>query len=80
MIHQIRETSAAISISGSTGQGGMCRCPQGRICPNNIQDIAEAVFVEIAQVSQRSGGTAQYGVLPFWRISPVYDIRGKSSP
>ena len=66
------ETSAAISISGSTGQGGMVVVPKAAL-PDNIKDVAEAVFVEIAQVSNVPEVPPNTG-FTILEHSPVYDI------
>ncbi|MYG21682.1 MAG: hypothetical protein F4168_04735, partial [Gemmatimonadetes bacterium] len=66
------ETSAAISISGSTGQGGMVVVPKAAL-PDNIQDIAEAVFVEIAQIANVPEVPPNTG-FTILDHSPVYDI------
>ena len=66
------ETSAAISISGSTGQGGMVVVPKAAL-PNNIQDVAEAVFVEIAQIANVPEVPPNTG-FTILEHSPVYDI------
>ena len=66
------ETSAAISISGSTGQGGMVVVPKAAL-PNNIQDIAEAVFVQIAQIANVPEVPPNTG-FTILEHSPVYDI------
>ena len=66
------ETSAAISISGSTGQGGMVVVPKAAL-PDNIKDIAEAVFVEIAQIANVPEVSPNTG-FTILDHSPVYDI------
>ena len=66
------ETSAAISISGSTGQGGMVVVPKAAL-PDNIKDVAEAVFVEIAQISNVPEVPPNTG-FTILENTPVYDI------
>ena len=66
------ETSATISISGSTGQGGMVVVPKAAL-PDDIKDVVEAVFVEIAQISNAPAVPSNAG-FALLDSSPIFDI------